>query len=131
MPSFERDTRFADYVIVRLLGTGRIAEVYEVVTPDGRHWAFKVIKAGIALLSKPQARLGQEGEAIAAIEHVNVVRFHDAGVADGRVWLLLERVLGPNLRQLVQREGGALPAPRAVSIVRQACERNALLDGRP
>ncbi len=119
---FQRDTRFADYVILRLLGTGRMAEVYEVVTPDGRHWALKVIKAGIPLQSKPQFRLGQEGQAIASIEHVNVVRFHDAGIEDGRVWLLLERVLGPNLRQLVQREGGALPVVRAVSIVRQACE---------
>ena len=122
MAFFERGTHFAKHVIVRLLGTGRMAEVYEVVAPDGQHRALKVIKSGVPLPSKPQARLGQEGEAVASIEHVNVVRFYDAGVEDGRVWLLLELVLGPNLRQLVQQAGGTLPVERAVSIVRQACE---------
>jgi serine/threonine-protein kinase len=99
-----------------------VAEVYEVVAPDGQHRALKVIRGGVPLPSKPQARLGQEGEAVASIEHVNVVRFHDAGIEDGRVWLLLELVRGPNLRQLVDRCGGTLPVERAVSILRQACE---------
>jgi serine/threonine protein kinase len=122
MPFFERDTHFAKHVIVRLLGVGRTAEVYEVVAPDGEHRALKVSKPGLPLPSKPQIRLGQEGEAIASIEHVNVVRFYDAGVEDGRVWLLLELVVGPNLQQLVELCGGTLAVERAVSLVRQACE---------
>ncbi|MFT3767401.1 MAG: protein kinase [Minicystis sp.] len=122
MPLFQRGTHFAGHVIVRLLGTGRIAEVYEVVAPDGRLRALKVFKLDAPLSAKAQARLGQEGEAVATIEHVNVVRFFDAGVEQGRVWILLELVEGPDLRRLVEDAGGALPIERAVRIVRQACE---------
>lgn len=122
MPLFQRGTHFAGHVIVRLVGTGRVAEIYEVIAPDGRRRALKVFKHDAPLDAKPQARLGQEGEAVAIIEHVNVVRFFDAGVDHGRVWILLELVDGPDLRRLVDEAGGALPAERAVRIVRQACE---------
>ena len=120
---FERGTHFAGHVIVQLLGAGRIAEVYEVVAPDGARLALKVLKIDDTPLdAKPNARLGQEGEAIATIEHVNVVRFHDAGRDAGRVWILLELVHGPDLWQLVRDAGGTLPPARAVSLVRQVCE---------
>ena len=122
MPLFQRGTHFAGHVIVRLLGSGRMAEVYEVIAPDGRRRALKVFKHDAPLDAKPQARLGQEGEALATIEHVNVVRFFDAGVDHGRVWILLELVEGLDLRRLVTDAGGALPVERAVRIVRQACE---------
>ena len=130
MALFERGAHFARFVIVRLLGVGRAAEVYEVTEPDGRHRALKVSKPDLPLASKPQARLGQAGEAIASIEHVNVVRFFDADVEAGRVWILLELVDGPDLRQLLRDAGGALPVARAVSIVRQACEGMAAAHAR-
>src|SRR5262249_20001959 len=105
----ERDARFAEYVIVRPLGARRVAAVYEVSAPSGEHPALTVINPGLAPMSKPQLRLGQEGEAVAAIEHVNVVRFHDGGIEDGRVFLVVELVPGPDLRRLVHAAGGRLP----------------------
>ncbi len=122
MAPFERDTLFADHVIVRLIGAGRIADVYEAVAPGGHYRAFKVVREAVVLSAKPQVRLGQEGVAIAAIDSVHVLAFYDAGIEDGRVWLAVELVRGPNLRQLAQREGGSLPVERAVGLVRQACE---------
>ena len=73
-------------------------------------------------LGQALAGLGRWGEAMAMIEHLNVLRFHDAGVEGDRVWLLLELVDGPDLRTLTQRAGGALPVARAVRLVRQASE---------
>lgn len=115
-------THFAKHVILRLLGVGGATEVYEVIAPDGRRRVLKLIKPDVPLAAKPQARLGQEAEAIAMIEHLNVVRFHDAGCHDDRVWLLIELVEGSDLRKLLFAAGGALPMRRAVSLVRQACE---------
>ncbi len=117
-----RLTHVAGHRLLRLLGQGDAAEVYEVLTPEGERRALKLLKANGAPRVQHEARLGQEGEAIAMIEHVNVVRFHDAGVEQGRVWLLLELVDGPDLRVLAQRTGGALPLLRALRILRQACE---------
>jgi eukaryotic-like serine/threonine-protein kinase len=122
MAIFERGARFANHVVVRLIAAGRVAEVYEVLALDGARRALKVLKVDAPLESKPTGRLAQEGEAIATIEHVNVLRFYAAGVEEGRVWLLLELVDGPDLRRLVRAAGGRLPVERAVRIVRQACE---------
>ena len=121
---FTRVTHIADHRLLRLLGEGSSAEVYEVLTPDGDRRALKLLKGDLApaFVSKLQARLGQEGEAIAMIEHVNVLRFHDAGLEQGRVWLLLELVDGPDLRTLAERNGGTLPLVRALRLVRQAGE---------
>ncbi len=110
----------AQHRVIRYLGAGPVAEVYEVETLDGRRCALKLSLPGIP--RKAEARLGQEGEAVAMIEHVNVVRFHDAGIVDDRVWLLLELVDGPDLRTLARRAGGALPVDRAVRLLRQAAE---------
>ncbi len=122
MAIFQRGTHFGKHRIARLLGAGEVAEVYEVVAPDGARRALKLLKEDAALSSSLVARLSQEGEAIATIEHVNVVRFYDVGIDLGRVWILLELVEGPDLGQLARSAGGALPVEQAVSIVRQACE---------
>lgn len=117
-----RLTHIAQHRILRRFGAGDAAEVFEVLTPEGERRALKLARVDGAEPDEHQLRLAQEGEAVAMIEHVNVVRFFDAGIEEGRVWLLLELVEGPDLRSLVERNGGALPLPRALRIVRQACE---------
>jgi serine/threonine-protein kinase len=51
--------------------------------------------------------------------HPNIVTAYDAGCTDGRYFLAMEFVDGPNLDQLV-RERGPLPAGLACDIIRQA-----------
>jgi serine/threonine-protein kinase len=121
---FESGALFAGrYEIVGLLGVGDVAGVYEVVDLDGARRALKVLKAvNVPLTAKLSQRLGREGEAIADIEHLNVVRYYASGIHENRLWLVLELVDGPNLRELLDQVGGALPIVRAVRIVRQACE---------
>ena len=79
MAVFQRGDVFAKCTIVRLLGVGRVAEVYEVVTENGARRALEVLKEDAPLTSKLHARLAQECDILATIEHLNVVRFYDAG----------------------------------------------------
>ncbi len=120
---FQRGTHFGKHQIVRLLGAGQVAEVYEESSRragrGGRSSCSRRTRRSRRALV---ARLSQEGDVIATIEHVNVVRYYDVGIEQGRVWLLLELVEGPDLGQLARSAGGALPVEQAVSIVRQACE---------
>jgi hypothetical protein len=122
MAIFQRGDVFAKCTVVRLLGAGRVAEVYEVVTANGARRALKVLKEDAPLTSKLRARLAQECDILATIEHLNVVRFYDAGVEQGRVWLLIELVEGTDLERIRLDAGGPLPVERAVRLVRQACE---------
>jgi len=108
--------------IVKLLGSGGFAQVYEVRDRAGARRALKVLDAEAGLGSKLQARLAQEGEALAMIEHVNVLRFYEAGIQDDRVWLLLELVEGVSLRELEDACGGRPPLESVLRWVRQACD---------
>jgi serine/threonine protein kinase len=122
MTFFDPGTHVGGHLILRLLGTGSVGVVYEVLAADGARRALKLVQKDATLASKEQARLCQEGGAMAMTDHPNVVRFHDAGMLGERVWLLLELVEGPDLRVLLDREGGSLPVDRAVRILRGACE---------
>jgi serine/threonine-protein kinase len=115
-------TRFGSFTLGKLLGSGRVADVFEVISSKGERFALKVLREALPLDAKPQARLGQEAEILATLDDLNVVRYFDSGVDLGRVWILVELVEGADLRQLVNAAGGALPVEQAVRIVRQVCE---------
>jgi hypothetical protein len=76
---------FAHLCLLRLLRLGGAAEVHEVLTPQRERRALELLEADLdpALAPKLVARLAQEGESLAMIEHVNVARFHDAGLDRG------------------------------------------------
>src|ERR1700749_4004835 len=94
--------------VVRFLGAGGFAPVDEAVDGAGARRALKVIDPEEGSRAKLEARLAQEGAALAMIHHVNVVRFYDAGLHGDRVFLLLELIEGRTLRQaLSQGDGGA------------------------
>jgi serine/threonine-protein kinase len=108
--------------IVRLVGSGGFAEVYEVRDRSGSRRALKILNAESDVASMLHVRLAQEGEALALVEHVNVLRFYDSGIQDDRVWLLLEFVEGKSLRELEDACGGRLPLESVLRWTRQACE---------
>ncbi len=87
---------FGRYVILRELGAGGMAHVYVAYDPElNREVAVKVMRPG-----GPEGRdaagerLLREAQAMARLEHVNVVRVYDVGVVDGRVWMAMELVRG-------------------------------------
>lgn len=122
MSAFQPGDMLAGHEIVRLIGTGGHAEVYEVIDPAGARRALKVIGVPHDVGAKIQQRLVQEGEALAMIEHINVVRLVAAGVEGSRVWLRLEYVDGKNLREACRLHGGRPPIESVLRWIRQACE---------
>ena len=122
MVLFPRGTVFGPYTIGDLLGSGLGSEVYEASTADGAVVAIKVLKEGARRQAKREARLGQEGFALADVVHVNVAGFRGEGTVDGRVYLAMERVYGIDLRRLLAEAGGLLPLARAVRIAYQAAD---------
>src|SRR6185437_12262693 len=90
MAILERGTHIAGHIIVRLIGAGRIADVYEAVAPEGAHRAVKLHREAAPLAARSQRSVGQEADAIARLDHVNVVGFYDTGIDEGRGWISLE-----------------------------------------
>jgi serine/threonine-protein kinase len=80
--------------------------------------ALKVIATEIAHDARFRERFKREAQLAAAIDHPNVIPVHEAGEADGALYLAMRYVEGTDLGALIAREGALEPA-RAVRIVGQ------------
>jgi streptogramin lyase len=113
---------FLDYRIEEPIGQGGMGVVY--LAQDvrlGRRVALKVMAPSLARDGRYRASFARESELAMSLEHPNVVPIHDAGEAEGRLYLAMRRVEGTDLRALLRREGALDPA-RALAIVSQIAQ---------
>ena len=90
-------TDIGEYRIVRPLGKGGMAAVYEVEhTRLGLHRAMKVFVAEDERAELLKSRFPAEGRLLAHLDHPHLVKVHDCGVdeATGRPYLTMDLVLG-------------------------------------
>jgi hypothetical protein len=111
--------RIAGYRVIESLGRGGMGVVYlaEQVAL-GREVALKVIAPELAEDEDFRERFKRESRLAASIDHPNVITVHEAGEADGVLFLAMRYVAGEDLRKLIRREG-ALDPPRAAGLVAQ------------
>ncbi len=106
-------TRFGPYEVVGSLGAGGMGEVYEARdTRLDRIVAIKVLPTELAQDAAARARFDREARAIAALNHPNICALHDIGDADGRGFLVMERLEGETLQDRLQR--GPLDVEQAI-----------------
>ena len=113
VPAPDLPDRIGRYEIRRLLGRGGMGAVYLAHDPElDRPVALKVPR-----LSGPDAeeRFLREARAAAAVSHPNLCPVHDAGRADGVLYLAMAYVPGPTLTQGL-RENGPLPPAQAAAV---------------
>ncbi|MBI2375652.1 MAG: serine/threonine protein kinase [Deltaproteobacteria bacterium] len=104
-----------DLTVVRRLGLGGQAEVYEVVDPDGARYAAKIQLAELAGDSSFAARLSREAASAAAVHHPNVVEVYRVETSpDGRLVVVMELLLGRPLTQVLRH--GRIPVDRALDL---------------
>ena len=88
------------WTIVRPLGTGGTASVYEAVHRNGRRAAIKVLHPELADQRVARKRFQFEGYATNRVRHPNAVAIFDEGVeADGTAFLVMELLEGQSLAQ--------------------------------
>jgi len=109
--------RLGQHEIVRLLGQGATASVFE-----GRHVklgkpvAVKVLHEHLAADAQTSGRFVREGQVAAQLRHPNAVDVIDVGVEAGTPYLVMELLHGQDLQHLL-RERGALPVDEALAIL--------------
>ncbi len=105
------------YRVTGVLGRGGMGEV--LAGHDDRldrPVALKRIRAGARDPEKARQRLRREARAVARLSHPAIVGVYDWVEAAGEDWLVLERVDGRTLDQLLG--AGPLPPERAVALAR-------------
>jgi tRNA A-37 threonylcarbamoyl transferase component Bud32 len=112
---------FPQLEILRLLGQGGMGAVYQArQTKLDRLVAVKILPPEVAHDPAFAERFTREAQALARLNHPNIVTVHDFGDVDGSYYFTMEYVDGHNLRDLLQ--AGALPADQTLAIVPQLCD---------
>jgi tRNA A-37 threonylcarbamoyl transferase component Bud32 len=97
-----RGARIGRYTLVKMIGQGGMGIVYAAEdTVLDRTVALKVLRSNPLSTSQggreARTRLLREARAMAKVSHPNVVTVHDAGEADGGVFIAMELVEGVTL----------------------------------
>ncbi|HUQ15298.1 MAG TPA: serine/threonine-protein kinase [Gemmatimonadales bacterium] len=110
------------YRVVRLIGRGGFAEVYEVVDSDlQRRLAVKVLRSDLPWTAATISRFKQEARAIARLNHPNTVPIHFVGENEGMVYYAMPYLEGRTVADLLLAEG-PLTIDRALRIVEPVLE---------
>jgi tRNA A-37 threonylcarbamoyl transferase component Bud32 len=97
------------YVVVREVGKGAMATVYEARHAElGKHVALKVMHPHLAVDPTAASRFLREGKAAAQIHNPHVVDVYDVGTHEGVPYLVMELLDGPDLA-LFLRSRAKLP----------------------
>jgi eukaryotic-like serine/threonine-protein kinase len=119
-PALEGLLIAGSYRISALLGRGGMGDVYLAEHVRlGSAVAVKFMRDGGAAPSVERFR--REARRIAALRSDHIVRVFDYGeLSDGVPYLVMERLVGEDLRRLLERDG-PLPVRRAVKLMMDAC----------
>ncbi|MEM9940512.1 MAG: serine/threonine-protein kinase [Planctomycetota bacterium] len=109
-----------DYLLLRRLGRGGMADVY--LAEQGslkRKVAFKILKPDLARDKSYVQRFRQEAQAAAGLIQSNIVQIYEVGECDGFHFISQEYIQGRNLGQYLARFG-AVEQVLAINVLRQS-----------
>lgn len=108
------------------LASGGQANVYSAVTADGDELVLKEFilstSDAVGALVESAAEFETETTLLSAIQHDRIVRMLDFFASSRRLYIVLEKVKGSSLRQLVKGEHGPLSEKQTIDIALQVCE---------
>jgi serine/threonine protein kinase len=109
-----------DYELLSTLGAGGYGRVYRVRDLHlEREVALKVLHPRLTREPAVVERFRREAQLAARLDHPNIVNIYDIGGRGGLIWYTMEFVRGPNIAQMVERDG-PLPLPSVVRLLREA-----------
>src|ERR1700684_2470288 len=111
-------TKLGPYEVVAPAGAGGMGEVYPARDARlNRDVAVKILPAAFARDPERMRRFQQEAQAVAALNHSNILAIHDFGEHEGSPYIVTEFLEGETLR--VRLGAGALPVRKASEYAEQ------------
>ena len=94
----QRGTVLGRYSLLEKLGAGGMGEVFAAYDPQlDRKVALKLLRGGALSAEEGKQRLKREAQAMARLQHPNVIAVHDVGDFGDRVFIAMEYVDGETL----------------------------------
>lgn len=88
-----------------MLGQGGMSKVYGARDRIGRDVAVKILLPALRRSEGPLAEFRAEGELLVSLEHENIVKGYAVAEHDGLVYLVMERVLGKSVLEVLDEHG--------------------------
>ena len=121
LPPEQIAPHFPQLEIIECLGRGGMGVVYKARQKSlNRLVALKLLAPERVRDAKFAERFAREAQALAALNHPNIVTIHDFGQAGGFYFLLMEFVDGLNLRQLLRAR--KFTPEEALAVVPPLCD---------
>jgi serine/threonine protein kinase len=118
--TFSAGKELGHYKIVRKLGTGGMADVYEAQDLKlGRTVALKILPPELMRNPEMVARFQTEVRAAASLNHRSIVTVFEVGAQDGVHFYSMRLLTGGDLRRRIR--AGGLRAIDALAILRELC----------
>lgn len=109
-----------NYRLDRVIGEGGMGTVFLAYDRNlDRRVAVKLMHSQYAHRPEFRARLRQEAQAAASLEHPSIVKIYDFGQDEGLAYIVMEYIQGGNLRDHLQRmqtAGRTLPFEQSLQI---------------
>ena len=110
------------YELGEVIGTGGMSDVYAATdTLLGRGVAVKVMRAELARDDSFRERFRREATNAGKLNHATIVAVYDSGEWEGVPYIVMERVHGRTLRDIVREQGPMTPAQAASTLI-PVCE---------
>jgi len=116
--------RFSRFELVSRLGAGGMGDVWRARDQDlHRDVAVKFLPERFAADPARLGRFAQEARAASSLNHPNIVTIHEIGETSGLPYIVMERVDGQTLRDiLLAQEAKPVPTRRLLEIGAQAAD---------
>jgi predicted Ser/Thr protein kinase len=112
----------ARFRVESLIGKGAMGAVYLAAdTESGRPVALKLLGPELAEDERFRQRFLRESKIASGLDHPHIVPIVASGEQDGVLYLAMAYIPGPDLRELLRREGPLEPG-RAVQLITQVGE---------
>jgi serine/threonine protein kinase len=118
-PSLAIGSRVGAYRVIRAIGRGGMAGVFEVEDPEGQRFALKSPITDVRSSSDVARRFARETNAMRVLNHPNLVSAVDVFVDSGVLFLVMEMIVG---RTLTTAISDGLPPRAALLLARQILE---------
>ena len=110
-PAIDRGQTIGRFIVLEQLGTGGMGVVYAAYDPNlDRKVAIKVLRSQASGSEEARMRLLREAQAMARIDHPNVLRVHEAGTLGERIFIAMEFAGGGTVRSWLASELRSTPA---------------------
>ena len=101
--SLAAGTKVSHYTIISKIGTGGMGEVYLAEDTElKRQVALKFLPSHLCQDEECRARFKREAQAVAKLNHPNVITIYEVSEYQGRPFFAMELVEGQSLRELAK-----------------------------